>query len=315
MVASQYSCKKFLDITPIDKVTGNNYYKSVQDVEANITDMYGQLYDKYVQTNTAGATGEFRSGESIPSSSGSGARAVRGDVALLGGHKNRIPNSGTTPGLVNIQVNGTRSDRYLLFAVGDRDDAGVTNPTRFSALTKWGEYYKVIQGANILVDKLQEGIPSLNQDQTKKYIAEAKFIRNYCYFTMVRLYGDVVYYTNAYQKDPLPRENMVSVIKKCIADMRSSKNDLPLTVTDPSNRSIRASKSAVICLLMNMNMWNAGFDLGGKTAYYQETAALGKELMDEAQVSGAPRLLSLSEWAVVIALTTIQITFHLRWRQ
>jgi hypothetical protein len=265
IVASQYGCKKFLDITPIDKVTGNNYYKTVQDVESNITDMYGQLYDKYVQTNTAGATGEFRSGEVIPSSSGSGARQVRGDIGLLGGHRNRVPNSGTTPGLVNIQVNGTRSDRLLLNALASTDN-GAPNPTRFVNLTYWGEYYRVIQSANILIVRLQEGIPALNEQQTKAYIAEAKFIRNFCYFTMVRLYGDVVYYTDAYQKDPLPRENMVSVIKKCIADLKQVKNDLPNSVTDPTNRGVRASKGAIIGLLMNMNMWNAGFDLPNKGA-------------------------------------------------
>jgi hypothetical protein len=299
MVASQYSCKKFLDITPIDKVTGNNYYKSVQDVEATVTDLYGQLYDKYVQTNTAGAIGEFRSGEVIPSSNGVNSRVVRGDIALLGGHRNRIPNSGTTPGFVNIQVNGARSDRFLLLAVSERDDNNVVNPTRFSAVTRWNEYYNVIQGANILIDKLQEGIPSLSDEQTRYYIAEAKFIRNYCYFTLVRLFGDVVYYTAAYQKDPLPRENMVSVIKKCIADLKSSKNDLPLTVSDPSNRGVRASKSAVLGLLMNMNMWNAGFDIAGRGAYYQETEALGAELMDGATAAGSPRLLPITEWAVV----------------
>jgi hypothetical protein len=297
MIASQYSCKKFLDITPIDKVTGNNFYKSVQDIENNVTDMYGQLYVKYTQTNTAGATGEFRSGEVIPSSNGVGTRVVRGDISLLGGHTLRIANSGITPGLqpITFVVSNQRSDRYLLQAVAEKDAQGTTNPTKFVYLTQWGEYYKVIQSANILISKLEEGIPALTDEQTKKYIAEAKFIRNYCYFTMVRLYGDVVYYTNAFQKDATPRENMVSVIKKCIADLKSAKNDLPPTVSDPSLRGVRASRGSVIGLLMNMNMWNAGFDPANKAAYYQETEALGAELMD----SQAFRLLPLSEWSVV----------------
>ncbi|WP_448633791.1 hypothetical protein [Pedobacter panaciterrae] len=72
--ASQYGCKKFLDITPIDKLTGNNFYKTREDMEANITDMYGELFDKYTRTAFAGATGEFRSGEVIPAAEG-GARS------------------------------------------------------------------------------------------------------------------------------------------------------------------------------------------------------------------------------------------------
>ncbi len=296
MIASQFSCKKFLDITPIDKLTGNNYYQSVNDVESNITDMYGQLFDKYVQTNTAAGTGEFRSGEVIPAANGQGTRFVRPDAALVGGHNKRINNSGISTGFQPIVGSGVVNDRLLLSAVSDNDPAtGNRNVYLFGNLTRWAEYYKVVQSANILVSKLNEGIPALTAEQTKRYVAEAKFIRNYCFFTMVRLYGDIVYYTTAYQKDPLPRENMVSVINKCIADLKSSKNDLPFAVTDPALRGVRASRGAIIGLLMNMDMWNAGFDPANKTAYYQDTESLGIELIN----SQAFRLLPLSDWATV----------------
>ncbi|MFD2148549.1 RagB/SusD family nutrient uptake outer membrane protein [Mucilaginibacter antarcticus] len=92
---------------------------------------------------------------------------------------------------------------------------------------------------------------------------------------------------------------MVSVLKKCIADLKTAKNDLPLMISDPTNRSVRASKAAIIALLMNMNMWNAGFDAAGKTGYYQETEALGAELMTQADIFKSPRLYTLSEWALV----------------
>ncbi len=200
---SQMSCKKFLRITPVDKLTGNNFYQSASDIESNITDMYGQLFDKYTQTNTAGATGEFRSGEVVPSSNGNGNRPVRDDISLIGGHTRRVADSRTTSGLQPIPTTAI-NDRFLL--------DGLYGITRFYNITQWSEYYKIIQQANLLVSKLQEGIPALTGEQTKRYIAEAKFIRCFCYFTMVRLFGDVVYYTDAYQKDPLPRENMISVI-------------------------------------------------------------------------------------------------------
>jgi len=293
MIASQYSCKKFLDITPIDKLTGNNYYQSANDVESNLTDMYGKLFDKYVQTNTAGATGEFRSGEVIPSSNTSGSRLLRYDAALLGGHTRHVDFSGITTGPQSIAGTAV-NDRNLLNALLPSYN-GVPNTYNFVTLTSWNAYYQVIQAANILVSKLTGGIPGLTSDQTAKYIAEAKFIRCYCYFTMVRLYGDVVYYTVAYQKDPLARTDMISVVKQCIADLKPSKNDLPAAITDPSLRGVRASRGSVIGLLMNMNMWNAGFDTANKTAYYTETAALGQELMD----SQAFRLLPLGEWATV----------------
>lgn len=295
MVASQFGCKKFLQITPYDKLTGNNYYQSESDIESNITDMYGQLFDKYVQTNTAGATAEFRSGEVIPAASGNGNRPTRFDVGLLGGHTRRITNSGTTSGLQTIPTTVV-NDRLLLNAMLPTDPTSNTpNVGRFWNLQTWNEYYRVIQQANILVSKLNEGIPALSAEQTKAYTAEAKFIRNYCFFYMVRLYGDIVYYTEPYQKDPLPRENMVSVVNKCIADLKTAKGDLPASVLNPALRGVRASKGAVIGLLMNMNMWQAGFDAPNKIKYYQETKALGAEL----RATNAFRLLPLTEWNTV----------------
>jgi len=280
--ASQYGCKKFLSITPIDKLTGNNFYQSADDVESNITDMYGQLFDKYTATSFAGATGEFRSGEVVSSELGG-----RLELSRLGGHTRITPNAQGNLTKQNIPIT-TVNDRLLLEGL-------TTTGYNFSDITRWNAYYRVIQAANILVSKLEEGIPALSADQTKRYIAEAKFIRCFCYFQMVRLFGDVVYYTTPYQKDPLPRENMVSVLNKCIEDLKGPKNDLPLTITDPSLRGVRASRGAAIGLLMNMYMWNAGFDPTQKTKYYTETVALGEELVK----SNAFRLLNINEWSTV----------------
>ncbi|MGY4384384.1 hypothetical protein ACVWYN_001410 [Pedobacter sp. UYP24] len=286
--ASQYSCKKFLSITPIDKLTGNNFYKSADDIESNISDMYGKLFDKYTATSFAGATGEFRSGEVIPAALGGEGRAGSGRI---GGHTRKTPDAQGSLAKQTIPTT-TVNDRLLLEAI---DNTREWRGYNFRDLTIWKPYYVIIQAANILVSKLEEGIPALTDEQTKRYIAEAKFIRCLCYFQMVRLYGDVVYYTTPYEKDALPRENMVSVINKCIDDLKAPKNDLPLIMNDPSLRGVRATRGAAIGLLMNMYMWNAGFDPANKTRNYTETAALGDEIIK----SNAFRLLPMTEWSTV----------------
>lgn len=297
--ASQYGCKKFLDITPIDKLTGNNFYKTRDDMEANITDMYGELFDKYTRTAFAGATGEFRSGEVIPAAQGGLGRSASG---LIGGHTRQTPNAQGSTEKQNVPLT-TVNDRYLLAALGSGDWSGYN----FADLMRWDEYYRVIQSANLMISKIEDGIPALTAEESKRYSAEAKFIRCFCYFQMVRLYGDVVYYTAAFQKDPLPRENMVTVVNNCIKDLKDFRNDLPLTFSDPSLRGVRASRGAAIGLLMNMNMWNAGFDNANKTSYYQETAALGEEIMK----SNAFRLLPLGEWAKVVKGRSEESLFEL----
>ncbi len=284
----QYGCKKFLDITPIDKLTGNSFYKSKDDVEANITDMYGQLFDKYTKTSFAGATAEFRSGEVIPALQGGDSRTIYGRI---GGHNRQAPDPLGSNDRVNIPTTSV-NDRLLLEAIETGrpwSNFGVRD------ITVWNEYYRVIQSANLLVSKLKEGIPGLSADDRKRYDAEAKFIRCLVYFQMVRLYGDVVYYTAAFQKDPLPRMNMVEVINNCVDDLVPVKDNLPFTFPDPSLKGVRATRGSIIGLLMNLYMWNAGFDEANRQNYYQETAKLGEEIMS----SNAYHLLPIEEWSTV----------------
>ena len=147
--ASQYGCKKFLSITPIDKLTGNNFYQSKDDVETNITDMYGQLFEKYTRTAFAAATGEFRSGEVIPAAQGGEGRA---GSARIGGHTRQTPDLRWSTDKQTIPFTDV-NDRLLLDVLNiSRGWGGY----RFDNLTIWNEYYRVIQAANLLVSKVAE---------------------------------------------------------------------------------------------------------------------------------------------------------------
>lgn len=261
------SCKKFLDIQPVDKLTGNNFYKSKEDVEANIYDLSRRFFGKLNETHFIGATGEYRSGE------------VQFE-----------PQSDLAPAREFVDILG-RNDLLTLLSGGRPWDF-----YNFGAITDWGGYYQVIQGANILISKLDEGVPGVSASETKQYKAESAFIRSLAYFYMVRLYGDVPYYTEAYFSKAIPRENMVEVLKKSMEDLKSYKNDLPWTYSDPALKGVRATRGSIVALLMEMNMWNAGFDKGNANKYYEETSALGDELVN----SAAYRLLPIRDWATVI---------------
>lgn len=261
------SCKKFLDVQPLDKLTGNNFFQSKEDVVANIYNLSRIVFSKYNETHFVGATGEYRSGEVLYESQSDLAPA-REFVEILG--KNN---------LLFLISGGRPWDFY-----------------NFGRITDWTAYYQAIQGANILIAKLDEGIPGVSETEKNSFKAEAAFIRSLSYFTMVRLYGNVVYYTDAFHSAAQPRENFVSVLNKCIADLKTHKNNIAWTYTDPSLKGVRASKGSIVALMMEMNMWNAGFDPNNAQKYYQETADLGKELI----ASNAFRLLPINEWATVI---------------
>ncbi len=261
------SCKKFLDVQPLDKLTGNNFFQSKEDVVANIYNLSRIVFSKYNETHFVGATGEYRSGEVLYESQSDLAPA-REFVEILG--KNN---------LLFLISGGRPWDFY-----------------NFGRITDWTAYYQAIQGANILIAKLDEGIPGVSETEKNSFKAEAAFIRSLSYFTMVRLYGNVVYYTDAFHSAAQPRENFVSVLNKCIADLKTHKNNIAWTYTDPSLKGVRASRGSIVALMMEMNMWNAGFDPNNAQKYYQETADLGKELI----ASNAFRLLPINEWATVI---------------
>ncbi|WP_316815082.1 RagB/SusD family nutrient uptake outer membrane protein [Pedobacter nyackensis] len=258
-------CKNYLDVKPLTELTGNNFFKSKGDVEANVTSIYLKFFEKINETWVIGAIGETRSGEVF---------------AVPGNRK-----------FASTRVVDILGKNNLNTVLSDGDFSG------YRKIINWTGYYQAIQNCNILIDKLNKGVPGVSETEKAKYIAEATFIRCFTYFWMVRLYGDVVYYTQAYQSEPLPRENMVTVIKKCIADMKAHVDQLPWVYDDPALRGVRGTKGAAIALIMHMSMWNAGFDTGNETAYYQETVKYGSELM--AQNNLAYSLLPIERWADV----------------
>src|SRR5690606_36442002 len=76
-------CKDFLDIEPIDRLTGNNYFQNQEDVETNITGMYFLFFTKINETHFVGAVGEYRAGEVMAAPGGDNYNARR-VVEVLG---------------------------------------------------------------------------------------------------------------------------------------------------------------------------------------------------------------------------------------
>ena len=96
---------------------------------------------------------------------------------------------------------------------------------RAEAIMQWKNFYKVIQSANILLKEIDR--TSVPENEKKAYKAEAVFMRGLAYFFLVRNFGDVPYYTDAHHQEPLPRTNMVTVLKNIAADLNQILVDDP----------------------------------------------------------------------------------------
>lgn len=239
-------CKKFLNVVPVDNLSGNNYWQNQKDVEAFTTGIYNQFRENTLSSAYFPTAGDLRCSPAI-GTSGLG----RNYITLI----------------VYNQLNALiQTDDYF------------SEIFNYVGMTKWDNWYKMVQSANILYVQADK-VEALTPSQSKQYRAEAVFLRNLAYFFMVRQFGDIPYYTKAYNQDPLPRMDMVKVLNNCIADMLAVKDDLPWTYEDPSIVGIRAMKGSAIALLMHMNMWAAGFETGDKTKYYKAVDELGNEIM------------------------------------
>jgi len=163
-------------------------------------------------------------------------------------------------------------------------------------IIRWKPFYEVIQSSNILLEEIHT-VPGLTEVQIEGYRSEAIFMRSLSYFFLTRVFGDVPYYVNAYNAEPLPRTNMLTVLGNCLEDLQELLEADPEAIYLPwiqpgADAGIRANRGAALTLMIHMNMWMAGFDEGNAASYYQNVVNLGNDLVNNN--NGAYYLLDIS---------------------
>ncbi|MFB9076140.1 RagB/SusD family nutrient uptake outer membrane protein [Flavobacterium procerum] len=123
--------------------------------------------------------------------------------------------------------------------------------------TMWTEFYKTVYNANNAIEGLTKS-SALTPAKTLNWIAEAKFIRAYCYFYMTNMWGDVpLVLTTDVEKSALaPRNTQSEVYAQIITDLTEAAKDLPVNYSNyASNQRIRATKWAAEALLARVNLY------------------------------------------------------------
>ena len=161
-------------------------------------------------------------------------------------------------------------------AIKDSKEEGTSSD--FGAIYNWKNMYKVVQSANIMIEEVVN-VKELSSTEVERYRAESRFLRSLAYFFMVRIFGDVPYYTEAYYSAPLARTDKQVVLKNCLADLQSLLDSDPDKLILPwrnGNGSLRANRGAVLTLMMHINMWLAFFDETDAVTYYSEVKRLAE---------------------------------------
>ncbi len=148
----------------------------------------------------------------------------------------------------------------------------------------WRGLYNVIAQTNLTLDKVP-GITPMDETQKNKILGEARFLRAWAYFYLVRLYGDVPLIINsqtASSENFYPSRSTQEAVYKQITDDLVAAEASGLSWTDASGR---ASKGAVKSLLAKVYLTMAGFPLNKGTAYYKLAADKANEVITSGNFS------------------------------
>lgn len=143
----------------------------------------------------------------------------------------------------------------------------------------WNGLYRVIAQANLVIDKVP-AITPMDENQKKKVLGEARFLRAWAYFNLVRLWGDVPLITlpqiassENFRPSPASKETVYDLV---VEDLKVAES-AGLPWMDVSGRaSLAATKSLMAQVYLTM----AGFPLSKGSSHYQLAAEKAREVIN-----------------------------------
>ncbi len=143
----------------------------------------------------------------------------------------------------------------------------------------WNVYYKAIYRANMLLKNLDQVDWKGNDNLRKTYEAEARFVRAYLYFDMVRFWGNIPLVTQPTTEN-LPQAKPEDVYKQIAEDLKFAAANLPATsyTTQAPATFGRVTKWAAEALIGRVFLYYTGYyskpDLAGVVSKAEALTAL-----------------------------------------
>lgn len=167
----------------------------------------------------------------------------------------------------------------------------INNASTYTFTSVWSQAYSAINGANTLLAR-GEGVDMDASAKAQMY-AQARFLRAYSYFILVRLYGGVpipTTYTSSLEGLEIPRESVEAVYNYIISDLEYCETTLPVRGTSGYD-TWRASKGAAQALLGEIYLTRASME--GNTTYYQKCVDYCQKVIDSKAYSLVPNYKNL----------------------
>ncbi|HEY4064553.1 MAG TPA: RagB/SusD family nutrient uptake outer membrane protein [Puia sp.] len=219
------SCKKWLDLKPQDGIVSTAFWKTKEEVAAEVIGCYSSLLAP------------------PPSGNGSNDRSLteylfmwgelRGDMITLG------------PGASSEEVDVTNVN---------------TLPT--NSITRWTAAYRTINYCNTVIDYAPGVLkqdPTFTQASLNEYLAEVRSLRALMYFYLVRVFGDVPLKLTSTTADAdlqqLPKTAQKDVLAQIVKDLSESEANAVTTFGDKVSDKGRITKYTISSIQADVYLW------------------------------------------------------------
>lgn len=137
-----------------------------------------------------------------------------------------------------------------------------TNITRVSLI--WGQIYLSIRNANLVIMNTPNGLQTTDIQKTQ-YIAEAKFIRAFNYFLLVRNWAGVPLRTEeTFTQIEIPRSSVSAVYDLILSDLQFAEQNLPDNARLIGTPSKWTAKTLLADVHLNLKNWTQARDLANE---------------------------------------------------
>lgn len=154
-------------------------------------------------------------------------------------------------------------------------DVFTVHPAHNYILGVWKAAFHAVNRANSVITNL-EGSTAIRAEVRDQIVAQAKFLRAYHYFNLVRLFGGVPLFlseTQSLEDIRRPRASEAEVYQAIIADLEAAVAALPASW--PAGQLGRATRGAAQALLLKVNL-QYGAVAGGGAAAFQQAEQWGR---------------------------------------
>lgn len=147
------------------------------------------------------------------------------------------------------------SDGFFLQEVEDFEHTA----SNVAPSSVWAGYYDGVFRANLAIERIPE-VPEMDEELRARLIGEARTLRGYFYFNLVRWFGDVPLILEPFPDNfIIPRTDKDQVYAQIVADLEAGAGVLPLKSRYPAADLGRVTKGTAEALLAKVQLTRGNY--------------------------------------------------------